>query len=273
MLKDVLVNLSVGTIDDGARDFAISVARQFDLHLAGVAFAVEPIALAMDGGPPEWLDQLMREAEVAADSAVTRFDEAIRGSGVLAESHRITTSVAGSADLFGRMARRYDVSIIRQTNPEEVAPSTLMIEAALFNSGRPIFVVPYVHGGAAEFDRGLVCWDGSRNAARAVGDAVPLLQRAKSVELVIVSAQSKNREIPGADIARHLARHGITVEIKEIIAPDVDAGNIILSHATDIAADFMVMGGYGHSRLRELIFGGVTRSILGSMTLPTFMSH
>jgi len=275
MLKDVLLNLSVGTNEDGARDYAISFARQFDVHLVGVAFAVEPIELALivENGPPEWFDQLMREAEAAADAAVTAFNEAIRGSGVLAEARRITTTVAGCTDLFGQMARRYDVSIIRQTDPDEVGLNSLMIESALFNSGRPVFVVPYVHRGAARFDRGLICWDGSRNAARAVGDAMPLLQRAKSVQIVIVGNQSKSREIPGADIAQHLAQHGVNVEIKQIIASDIDVGNIILSHAADISADFMVMGGYGHSRLREFILGGVTRNILNTMTLPIFMSH
>ena len=112
-----------------------------------------------------------------------------------------------------------------------------------------------------------------RNATRAVGDAMPLLQRAKSVEVVIVGDRIKSREIAGADIAQHLARHEVKVAVKELVAPDMDAANIILSHAADISADFMVMGGYGHSRLREFILGGVTRSILESMTIPTLMSH
>jgi nucleotide-binding universal stress UspA family protein len=149
----------------------------------------------------------------------------------------------------------------------------MMIETALFGSGRPVLVVPYVHKGPARLDRGLVCWDGSRNAARAAGDAMPFLQRAKSVDVVIVGDQIKSREIAGADIAQHLARHGVKVEVKELVAPDMDAANVILSHAADTSADFLVMGGYGHSRLREFIFGGVTRSVLATMTIPTLMSH
>jgi nucleotide-binding universal stress UspA family protein len=119
----------------------------------------------------------------------------------------------------------------------------------------------------------MVCWDGSRSAARAVGDAMPFLVRAKVVEVVIVGGGVKTDEIAGADIAQHLARHGAKVELKQIVAPDIDAANALLSHAADVSADLMVMGGYGHSRLREFVLGGVTRSILATMTVPTLMSH
>jgi nucleotide-binding universal stress UspA family protein len=275
MFKDMVVNLSVSKNDDATRDYAVSLARLFDAHLAGVAFAVEPVppALLVEGGPPEWFDDLTQEAEASADAAVARFNEATRGSGILAEARRLTTSALGSGNLFSSIARRFDVSIIRQSEPDEDTTNSLMIESALFDSGRPVLVVPYVQRGGAKLDRGLVCWDGSRNAARAVADAMPLLARAKAVEVVIVGDRPKSREIPGADIARHLARHGAKVEVREIVAPDLDAGNAILSHAADISADFMVMGAYGHSRLREFILGGVTRSLLKTMTLPTLMSH
>ena len=109
----------------------------------------------------------------------------------------------------------------------------------------------------------MVCWDGSRPAARAIGDAMPLLARAKAIEIVVVTGErDKSGEITGANMKRHLARHGIEVEIKRIAAGNVDVQNAILAHAADSGADFIVMGGYGHSRLREFILGGVTRSIL-----------
>jgi nucleotide-binding universal stress UspA family protein len=275
MFKDIVVNLATDKADDTTRDYAISLAREFGAHLAAIAFAVEPVAPALiaEGGPPEWFAEWMQEAEAAAQAAVGRFNEAVRGSGLLTDARWLTAGVGGAADLFGRMARRFDISIIRQSEPDDNSPNALMIEAALFNSGRPVLIVPYIHKGAARFDRGLVCWDGSRNAARAVGDAIPLLRRAKTVEVAIVGDQPKSREIPGADIASHLARQGVKVEVKEIVAPDLDAANMILSHAADISADFMVMGGYGHSRLREFVLGGVTRSILTTMTIPTLMSH
>ena len=101
-----------------------------------------------------------------------------------------------------------------------------------------------------------------------------MLQKAKQVELVIVATgKGKADEIPGADIGQHLARHGLKVDVKRITSPDLDVASTILSYAADCYADFIVMGGYGHSRLREFVLGGVTRGILESMTVPTLMSH
>jgi nucleotide-binding universal stress UspA family protein len=120
----------------------------------------------------------------------------------------------------------------------------------------------------------LLAWDGGRTAARAVGDAMPFLEKAKQVEVVIVGAKPpKSDEVPGADLGEHLARHGITTTVKRITAPDNNVASTILSHAADSSADLIVMGGYGHSRLREFVLGGVTRGLLESMTVPVLMSH
>jgi nucleotide-binding universal stress UspA family protein len=144
----------------------------------------------------------------------------------------------------------------------------------LFESGRPIIIVPYIQKAPLKLDRVMVCWDGGRQAARAAADAMPLLKRAGRVEVVIVADESgKGDEIAGADMGQHLARHGLDVEVKRMVMGDIDVADVLLSHAADIAADLIVMGGYGHSRLREFVLGGVTRSILGSMTVPVFMSH
>ncbi|HKN09659.1 MAG TPA: universal stress protein, partial [Pseudomonadota bacterium] len=145
-------------------------------------------------------------------------------------------------------------------------------------SGRPVLIVPYIQTAPLSLDRVLVCWDGSRSAARAVGDAMGFLVQAKVTEIVIVTGEAaKSDELPGADVARHLARHvaqhGAKVEVKEIAATEIDVANTILSHAADASVDLLVMGGYGHSRMREFLLGGVTRGILSSMTVPTLMSH
>jgi nucleotide-binding universal stress UspA family protein len=137
-----------------------------------------------------------------------------------------------------------------------------------------VIVVPYIQRTGLVLERVLVCWDGGRMAARAIGDAIPFLTRAEAVDVVIVATEpGKGDEISGADMGRHLARHGLKVEVKRIVAPDIGVANAILSYAADSSADFMVMGGYGHSRLREFILGGATRGILQSMTVPVLMSH
>jgi nucleotide-binding universal stress UspA family protein len=150
----------------------------------------------------------------------------------------------------------------------------MVAESTLFESGRPVVMVPYIQKAALKLDRVMVCWDGSRPAARAVADAMPLLERAGRVEVVIVANErGKNDEIAGADMGQHLARHGLKVDVQRITAGGIEVAETLLSHAADSGTDFMVMGGYGHSRLREFVLGGVTHSILRSMTVPALMSH
>jgi nucleotide-binding universal stress UspA family protein len=153
-------------------------------------------------------------------------------------------------------------------------PQELIIEAALFQSGRLVVIVPYIQKTGLRLNRVLVCWDGGRQAARAIADALPFLHRAKAVEVVVVATKPlKSDDLPGADIARHFARHNLNVDVKRLVTGGTDVANAILSYAADVSADFIVMGGYGHSRLRELILGGATRGVLSSMTIPTLMSH
>jgi nucleotide-binding universal stress UspA family protein len=276
MIKDIVVNLSLTDQRDVACDYAISVAGSFGAHLAGMAFAYEPVLppTIMGGVSSDLIDAQRAETEKAAQAALDRFDKAASREGLSADSRMLSTTLAGAADTFGRIARRFDLSIIGQAEPERVAPEELIIEAALFDSGRPVVVVPYIQKGGMKLDRILACWDGSRTAARAIADAMPFLAKAKAVDLVIVATErGKSDEVPGADMGQHLARHGLNVEVKRIVTGGTDVPSTILSYAADVSADFIVMGGYGHSRLREFILGGATRGILSSMTVPALMSH
>jgi len=276
MIKDVVVNLSIGAARDPAADYAISVAEAFGAHLAGIAFAYEPVLppTVMGGIPTNYIEAQRVEGEKAAQAAIARFDEVVRREGLSAESRLLQASLTGAAERFGHIARRFDLAVVGQAEPDRVAPEELIIEAALFESGRPVLVVPYIQRDGLKLDHVMVCWDAGRNAARAIGDAMPFLERAKAIDVVIVATErAKSDEIPGADIAHHLARHGVSVELKRIVTGGTDVASTILSYAADAATDFIVMGGYGHSRLREFILGGVTRGILGAMTVPALMSH
>jgi nucleotide-binding universal stress UspA family protein len=275
MIKDIVVNLTTDAPRDVAADYAVTVARAFDAHLSGIAFAYDVfVPGSVFGEVPVDLAEVERgKREQAARATIARFDETARGGGVSAASHVLSATLADSADIFAGLARRFDLSVLAQSEPDTTARN-MVVEAALFESGRPVLVVPYIQREGLELDCVMVCWDGSRSAARAVGDALPFLARAKKVEVVLVASEpGKSDEIPGADIAQHLARHGLKVELERIVAVDVDVTNTILSHAADVGGDLLVMGGYGHSRLREFVLGGVTRGILASMTLPTLMSH
>lgn len=275
MIKDLVVSLTVGTDRDPAAQFAISIAAAFEAHVAGIAFAYDPVITptVMNGLSAGWVDAQRSENRAAAEKAVDRFEALAKREGLAVEHRIIEASFGGAANLFGRIARRFDLAVAGQMDPERMLPDDLLVEAALFESGRPIVVVPYIQKEGLKLDHVLVCWDGSRNAARAVADSLPFLLRGKKIEIVMVASGGKADELPGADLGEHLARHNLNVEVKRLVAVDVDVSNVILSYAADCAADFIVMGGYGHSRLREFILGGATRGILQSMTVPVLMAH
>jgi nucleotide-binding universal stress UspA family protein len=276
MIKDIVANLSVGISREVATEFAVSVAATLDSHVTGIAFRYEPLVPLTDryGFPAEVMDSQRGENDKRAKAAMAAFDEAARRAAVSGQSHMFEVPVASAPDVFAKVARRFDLAVMGQAEAEAPALERALVEAALFDSGRPVLIVPYIQRKGLTLDRVMVAWDGSRSAARAVADAMPLLVRAKATEVLTVASEpAKSDEMPGADIAQHLARHGVKVEVDSIVAVETDVASTILSHAADISADLLVMGGYGHSRLREFVLGGVTRGILSSMTLPTLMSH
>ncbi len=276
MIRDIVVNLSVTKGAGPAGDFAVSVASALDAHLAGIAFVYDPIVPVSATGyiPAEIIERQQTDNEAEAKAAIGRFSEATRRAGLSAEPMMLTASLAGAGEQFARIARRFDLAIVGQTEPETSSVEDIIAEVALFESGRPMILVPYIQKGPLKLDNVMLCWDGSRQAARAIGDAMPLLVKAGRGEIVIVANErGKQDEIEGADMGQHLARHGLKVAVDRIAGGNVDVADVLLSHAADSGADFMVMGGYGHSRLREFVLGGVTRTILRSMTVPTLLSH
>jgi nucleotide-binding universal stress UspA family protein len=275
MIKDVVVNLFGRGRQDFAADYAVSLGAKFGAHLVGVAFVYDPVIPdgALGGIPVDVIEVQREENTRTAKAAVERFEASAKAAGISAETRTLEASLGGGATLFGSIARRFDLAVVGQAQRERGASEELMIEAALFESGRPLVVVPYIQKSGLKLDRVIVCWDGGRTAARAVADAMPLLERAKAIDVVVVAEERKQQEIAGADMIQHLARHGIRASAKRTAKGDISIENVILSYAADSGADLLVMGGYGHSRLREFILGGVTRGILASMTLPVLMSH
>ena len=277
MIKDIIVHLEHKITRDPARDFAITVAETFDAHIAGVAFAFTPNlpGYAMLEIPPDIVAQMMEESEKAALAAIERFDAAAKRSMLSAEHRLLKAAGTGAPMILALLARRFDLSVLMQSEPDGVDNDDV-IETSLFESGRPLIVVPYIQKEGLKLDHVVCCWDGSRAAARAINDALPLLAKATAVDLLIVQNEKTNtapNEIRGAEMAKHLARHDAKVEIVTVPAADIDVADAILSYVADISGTLIVMGGYGHARLRELILGGVTRDMLKSMTVPVFMSH
>ncbi len=274
MPKDIVVNLMVGGTRDSAASYAISLAETFDAHLSGIAFAYEPVLPAIVGGgiPESVIEEQREENEKAAKAAVAQFEAAAKK--ITHDSRMVPASLAGGADTFGEIARRFDISVVGQSERDRVGPEELIVEGALFGSGRPVIVVPFEHTGGAKLDRVVVCWNGGRTAARATADAMPFLHRAKAVDVICVGLDTAPVvEASGASIGTHLARHGLNVQVKRIDQGNLRVSAAILAYAANSGADMLVMGGYGHSRLREFILGGTTRGVLKAMTVPTLMSH
>jgi len=226
---------------------------------------------------PEIQAQQVQMARAQADSALDLFKERARLAG-----WGSVETVASSGDAFSALslhARYNDLVVIGQHDPDE--DYTQWPDAAAFPElvamgvGRPVLVVPYAGNFSKVGEHVLVAWDASREATRALTDALPLLKRARRVTVMAVNPEKAHRHgaEPGADIALFLARHGVKVEATAQSSGGLDVGNFLLSRIADLDVDLLVMGAYGHARLRELMLGGVTQTILSSMTVPVLFSH
>jgi nucleotide-binding universal stress UspA family protein len=258
--------------------FAIDLAVAHDAHLTGLYVIAEasPAAFAQ-GFPPELMADVQQQSRAQADAALARFGEAARRNQIAFETRIDRVLYTEIAEAALTNARYADLAILGQHDPDDAAsgPRYLPAEVVL-GCGRPVLIVPYIGPAATFGERVIIAWDASREAARAVNDALPLLRRAQKVGVVSVNPRPwpfAHGEEPGADIGLHLARHGVKVEVQRFEGRDIDTANAILSHLADQSADLLVMGAYGHSRVREFVLGGVTRTILSEMTVPVLMSH
>lgn len=276
MIKDILVTLSETPQGLAAQNYAASVAEAFDAHLAGASFVHDLVVPAspFEATAASYIEVYRRDSEDAAKRAIAAFEERCRLDGLSSQSMTFDGRLGNVGDSVAQQARRRDITIVGQSTPDGHSDEAFLAEALLFGSGRPILVVPYIHKAGLNLDRIVIAWDGSKNAARAVADAEPFIARAKQIEIVTVSPDTKpTGDIAGIDMAHHLSRHGVNVELRNLTVDDGDVTNSLLSYVADNPTGLMVMGGFGHSRLREFVLGGVTRGMLKSMTVPTLLSH
>jgi len=278
MIKDILVSLRIGEGADCAADYAISAAGALGAHLTGVAVKYEidvpPIYTEAFSG--DFLEAQRAESQRLATAAVGKFAQAARAAGLSGEVREIDGTPGGAAEQIGIMARLYDITVVNQSDVDRLGAEEVVTEAVLFDSGRPVLLVPRGYSRPFAARRILVAWDGGRAAARAVAEAQPLLTQAERVEAIVVdtSRTRKPDALPGADLARHLARHGTKVDLRSL-APGSDerVSDVLLREVAEREIDLVVMGGYGHSRLREFVLGGATRDMLERMNVPVFMAH
>ena len=257
---------------------ALDLAERFDAKLTGLAttgLLILPYGLGMVPSGEvlaEWEDYLAEQAR----AATVRFAELAGKRGFTRIESRIAEGIELSAITLN--ARYADLLVIGQPDPADkradgpvVSPGEVALECP-----RPVLVVPYIGVPAGFGQRILIAWNGSREASRAVADSLPLLKRAARVVVMAVNPVIDPRghgDLPGADLAAYLAHHDVKVEVHPDNGPVGDVAAELLSRCADLEIDLLVMGAYGHSRAREWAFGGATRTVLRSMTVPVLLSH
>lgn len=283
-LKDLLVQLDASPESDTRLDFAVALAQRHGAHLTGLYIIETATSLAFAVADPsggtdvaiveEMVTRLHSLALADSKTVATKFQERLRREGITGEWRLVEGMAAETAALHARYA---DLTIVGQANPEKpLSGNAGIAQEVLLTSGRPVLIIPYNAHYKSLGKSVLIGWKSSREAARAVNDALPLIATADNVTILAINPKSGiggDGDLPGADMALHLARHGITAQAAHTVAEDVAAADVLLNQASDMGADLIVIGGYGHSRTREFVFGGVTRDLLREMTVPILMSH
>jgi nucleotide-binding universal stress UspA family protein len=276
-LCDILVHVDQSPRAQMRLDIAADLARRHGAHLTAlqVIDVAMPVMALGDGGGgaviAELMEQMRQSALVAGVKLKAAFEAALARDGIMGEWRQVEGTTREILALHGRYA---DLLVLGQDDPE--SDSAGLLEAVVFDSGRPVLAIPFAGSFKTIGKRVLVGWNASREASRALHDALPLIAKAETVTLFLANPTrglDGHGEEPGADIARHMVRHGLKVEVAKVIADDVPDSALLLNHASDMGADLLVMGAYGHSRLREFILGGMTRSLLREMTVPVLLSH
>lgn len=277
--KDLLVVLDSDVSASARIEVATGLAERFAAHLAALYPLPTPqpprnLGYFDPGLLDPFFADLRDRALEAADKLRQSFEHAAGLRGISAEWRLIPEGLEADPAMHARYA---DLTILGQLDPDRQADRIRpRPEQVALASGRPILMVPYAGHFATVGRRVVIGWNATREAARAVNDAMPLLTAADIVTVLMVDPRGGpdgHGDVPGADISLHLARHGVKAEIERTVSADLPVGEVLLSRAADLAADLLVMGAYGHSRARELLLGGATRSLLRSMTIPVLMSH
>lgn len=256
---------------------AVDLAGRFDAHVTGVYVRPRFEAPIFSDGSLA-MDALYRdyEARVKADetAASTVFTNSLGGKAGSTD-WRVVDGYADEA--LAELGHGADLIVVGQAEPatESTSGSSDVAERLALHSERPLLVVPHIGASTPPGKTVLLCWNGRREAGRAASGALPLLKKAESVIVLAVDPPKvdENRRIPGDDFLLWLTRHGVKASLQRDSSTESDIGNVILSRAADCSADLVVMGIYGHSRMREMVMGGASRTVLASMTVPLLIAH
>ncbi len=276
-IKDILVHVDDQKSCKKRIAAAIDLATEHDAHLTGI-YVIPNIDIPgyMDAQMPADLIKMQEDRLAdAANAAELAFNEAVNVSGLSAEWRCLK---GYAPDIIADHGHYSDLIVIGQHDPNTYAGSgrDQVPDQVVLSSGRPVLIIPYNFAADSIGKNVIVGWDRGQRATRALHDALPVLQKADAVTVLMVNPKSRpgmDNHTPGADVAHHLARHNVAVEADHIASDEISICDHLLSRAADVGADLIVTGGYGHARWRELVLGGVTRQLLDTMPIPILMSH
>ena len=274
---DILLHLTADKRSKEKAATALALAKRFNARVMAVYTLPFPSQLYYMGDyvPPSFFQQQVDDARLEAEKAKQQFEQDARAAGISADW---TVSEAAPIDALTRFGTTFDLVVVGQPDPDrdrlgadnpgvDALPADLALAL-----GRPVLVVPYIGNYPHPGDTVMIAWNGTREAARAVHDALPMLKLAKSVTVLSIDPEPEQTESATA-LVRHLEHFGITAKARHTTAGGMPVGDVLLSALADNSADLLVMGAYGHSRLRETVFGGVTATLLDSMTVPVLLSN
>ncbi len=272
--QDILVFLDDGSTNETRVKTGFHFARLHEAKLTGVSLAtMKPRRVRTDSSKVR-----RRMSQEMAEQLTKDFMENARQQNVEAKTIIIAGNAEESTTRMVHYAHNYDLLILRQPNPDQENYSRLtsLSETLLLKSGRPILFMPYIGTEKCPGSRVMITWDGTASSCRAAHNAIPVLQSASEVVLVIVENEKTRSTIPDSvmdGFVEHLNNHGVDLTVRRVIQGSYDTATVILNEVAETATDLLVMGGYGRPSLQQKIFGGITRSILSSMIVPVLMSH
>lgn len=277
--KNLLVYLDETEASKSRAALALKLAERHGAHLTALGLVVEPVipSFVYAQVPAEVLEARRGAVREQIQTVLDRFEAEAKRSSVETSLRMDDCLQSEVVRAVGLHARYSDLLILGQSNPEETPlGGGHLAEEVVLAAGRPLLIVPYIGADKTVGETVVVAWDASREAARAVSDSLPILEQAKEVVVIAVNPRGTadgHGQEPGADLALHLTRHGCSVQVERLESHEIGIGDTLLSFLADRSADLLVMGGYGHARLKELVLGGVTQHMMAHMTVPVLMSH
>ena len=279
MIREIFVPLLRSASDGAALDAAMVLARAHKAHVTSLVTLEHPMPLVTEFGyvPSEASQRQLDESRAAAEALAARTRAQLAHEDVTSEVRVTEVMLLWSEETAALHARHCDLTVMGGPDAQDPSPHFgLNFKTLLMHSGRPVLVVPQGATVSAPARRVVIAWKPTAEAARAVHEALPLLAASSQIDVLMIDPQvteGRHGEQPGADIAHHLARHGLAVNAVAQPREGRSDGAAILRHVQDVGADLLVMGGYGHARWREVVLGGATRNILEGARTAVLFSH